>query len=193
MQALLKKEEEWALYVHCLARNINLCLQRTTQQCEIIRNVMDFFISFTPAYYIFTWVYCPFNTICNQAALDKGEITPSLKSACLTSSTVRNGAINSILENYHALISTLDEVRVGHDEYAAKAYSGLQIKMKTFEISFGLKIAHLIFSSLEQLSTYLQSKVMLVFDATQGDVIIFKKLFFWNVNFNFENKIVSSV
>ena len=92
---------------------------------------------------------------------------------CLTSWTVRNGAINSIFENYDALISTLDEVRVGHDEYAAKA-NGLQIKMETFEILFRLKLAHLIFSLSEQLSTYLQAKVMLVFDATQGDVIIFK-------------------
>ena len=33
VQALLKKVEERALYVHCLAHNLNLCLQRTTQQC----------------------------------------------------------------------------------------------------------------------------------------------------------------
>ena len=167
VQALLKKEEERALYVHCLAHNLNLCLQRTTQQCEIIRNVMDFLCDLLQLI-----TYSPkrtalFNTIHNQAALDKGEITPSLKSVCLTRWTVRNGAINSILENYDALISTLDEVRVGHDKYAAKA-NGLLIKMETFEIYFGLKLAYLIFSASEQLSTNLQAKDTLVFDATQG-------------------------
>lgn len=42
VQALIKNEEGRALYVHCLAHNLNLCIQRTTSQCEIIQNVMEF-------------------------------------------------------------------------------------------------------------------------------------------------------
>ena len=77
-----------------------------------------------------------FNSIRSQAALDKGELTPSLRSVCPTRWTVRNGAISSILVNYDALISTLNEVRVGHDEYAAKA-NGLLLKMETSEFFWG--------------------------------------------------------
>ena len=40
--------------------------------------------------------------------------------------------------------------------------------METFKIFWGLKLAHLIFSASEQLSTNLQAKNTLVFDGTQG-------------------------
>ena len=65
-----------------------------------------------------------------------GELTPSLRSACPTRWTVRNVAVNNILVNNAALITTLDEVRGGHDEYAAKA-NGLLLKMETIEIFLG--------------------------------------------------------
>ena len=42
VQALIKKEEEHALYVHCLAHNLNLCIQSTTKQSVVMRNVMEF-------------------------------------------------------------------------------------------------------------------------------------------------------
>ena len=46
VQALEKQEESQVLYVHCLAHNLNLCIQRTVSQCEIIRNVMDLHMSY---------------------------------------------------------------------------------------------------------------------------------------------------
>lgn len=52
VQAILKREENRALYVHCLAHNLNLCIQKTTQQCEIIRNVMDFLLSYSSLLHI---------------------------------------------------------------------------------------------------------------------------------------------
>lgn len=42
VQALVKQEESRILYVHCLAHNLNLCVQSTTKQCHLIKNVMDF-------------------------------------------------------------------------------------------------------------------------------------------------------
>lgn len=42
VQALVKKVESRALYVHCLAHNLNLCVQCVSKQCDAIRNVMDF-------------------------------------------------------------------------------------------------------------------------------------------------------
>ena len=41
VQALIK-EEEHSLYVHCLAHNLNLCIQSTTKQSVVMRNVMEF-------------------------------------------------------------------------------------------------------------------------------------------------------
>lgn len=42
VQALVKSEASQALYVHCLAHNLNLCLKDDTNSCGLIRNVMDF-------------------------------------------------------------------------------------------------------------------------------------------------------
>ena len=60
-----------------------------------------------------------FNSIRDEVALG-GETSPLLRSICPTRWTVRNGSINSVLQNYSNLITTLEEVRKGSDEYAAK-------------------------------------------------------------------------
>ena len=74
---------------------------------------------------------------------------------------------SSVLQNYSNLIATLEEVRKGSDEYAAKG-NGLLTQMKSFEILFGLKLAHLIFSASEQFSTNLQAKDTSIQEATCG-------------------------
>lgn len=42
VQALVKKEQEKALYVHCLAHSLNLCVQEVTRKCDLLRDVMQF-------------------------------------------------------------------------------------------------------------------------------------------------------
>ncbi len=41
VQALVKKEESRALYVHCLAHSLNLSIQSAAKNCELIRTTMD--------------------------------------------------------------------------------------------------------------------------------------------------------
>ena len=50
--------------------------------------------------------------------------SPTLRNICPTRWTVRKGSISSVLSNYRNLLTTLDEVKKGNDEYAAKS-SGL--------------------------------------------------------------------
>ena len=42
VQALVKKEESRALYVHCLAHSLNLSIQSAAKNCELIKTTMDF-------------------------------------------------------------------------------------------------------------------------------------------------------
>ena len=42
VQAIFKREEPRALYVHCLAHSLNLCVQDISKVCTLIRNTMDF-------------------------------------------------------------------------------------------------------------------------------------------------------
>ena len=41
-QALFKKDEPRALYVHCLAHSLNLCVQDVSKMCKLLRNTLNF-------------------------------------------------------------------------------------------------------------------------------------------------------
>ena len=42
VQALVKHEADRALYVHCFAHSLNLCVQEVSKGIELIQNIMDF-------------------------------------------------------------------------------------------------------------------------------------------------------
>ena len=42
VQGLVKREESKALYVHCLAHSLNLCVQEVTKQCVLLRDVLQY-------------------------------------------------------------------------------------------------------------------------------------------------------
>ena len=44
VQALMKKESDLCLYVHCFAHSLNLCIQEVTRKCELLRNCMEFIL-----------------------------------------------------------------------------------------------------------------------------------------------------
>ena len=175
VQALVKEEQSRALYVHCLAHSLNLCVQDITKKCVLRRNVMDFMhnliqlIKFSPKrLYVF-------DSLRKNAAISGGENTPSLRTLCPTRWTVRHSAINSILLNYEVLLRTLEKVEVGHDEYAAKEY-GLHMRMETFDTYFGLKLAYTVFSAAEQFSVNLQAKDITVQEAIRGAKLLVSHL-----------------
>ena len=63
--------------------------------------------------------------------------------------TVRTGAIESVIENYEALIST-----TAHDDYGRLAGDVLA-QLERFEIFCGLKLCHLVFAATEEVSLLL--------------------------------------
>ena len=73
--------------------------------------------------------------------MNTGEITPNLRMLCTTWWTVRHGSIGSILQNYSILQNALDEIKLGHDEYAAKG-NGMAIRMENFDTFCGLKLSY---------------------------------------------------
>lgn len=112
-----------------------------------------------------------FDSLRKEISLNSGEITPSLRMLCPTRWTVRHTSIQSILQNYEVLQSTLEEVQKGHDDYGAKA-NGLLSKMEKFDTFFSLKLGYLIFSAAEQLSINLQSKDITIQEAIRGATLL---------------------
>ena len=77
VQALIKAEQSEALYVHCLAHSLNLCIQEVTRKCTLIRNIMEFIhdllqlIRFSPKR-LFT-----FESLRKEAAINSSGSAPS--------------------------------------------------------------------------------------------------------------------
>ena len=124
VQAIFKCEEPQALYVHCLAHSLNLCVQDISKVCTPIRNTMDFIHDLIQLIKVSPKRLTVLDSLRKDLALNSGESSPSLRILCPTRWTVRHSSITSILKNYRILMVTLEQIQVGHDEYAAKA-SGL--------------------------------------------------------------------
>ena len=159
--ARLQKEEPTAVYVHCLAHCLNLCLQTVTKSIMPIKEALDLamelgkFIELSPKRSHL------FSTL--QQQLSPNGL--SIKMLCPTQWTVRTGALEAIIENYKVLLETmLDVQNSGKDEYAMKAAGFLQ-SLDKFSTYYGLKLSHLVFSATEQFSTMLQSKNLTIQEA----------------------------
>ena len=168
VQALFKKEVHQALYIHCLTHSLNLCLKDVTNNCELmISDVMRFIYELAQLFKLSPKRLTLFNTLRKEVSINTGEVTPNLRMLCPTRWTVRHTSIASILRNCSIIQSALEEIRHGHDDYAAKA-SGMALKMEDFDMFFGLKLGYPIFSAAEQLSINLKAKDVSVQEAIHG-------------------------
>ena len=122
VQALMKKEADHCLYVHSFAHSLNMCVQDVTKKCKLLRNCMAFIFQLVQLIKFSRKRLNLFESVRKEISLSEGEsaLTPSLMTLCPTRWTVCHSAIASILKNYQALMSTLNIVQQGHDEYAAK-------------------------------------------------------------------------
>lgn len=111
-------------------------MQDVSKMCKLLRNTLDFIhdlvqlIKFSPKRLTL------FENIKSDVTLNTGQNLPSLRTLCPTRWTVRHSAISSVLKNYKTLLTALDEIQEGHDEYAAKA-SGLLNRMEEFDTFLG--------------------------------------------------------
>jgi len=131
-------------------------VQDVSKKCKLLRNTLDFIhnlivqlIKISPERLNL------FENLKSDVTLNTRETLPSLRTLCPTRWTVRHRAIASIFKNYKVLLTALDIIQEGHDEYAAKG-SGPLNRMEQFDTFFGLKLAHQIFAPAEQCSTNIQ-------------------------------------
>ena len=169
VQALMKKESDVCLYVHCFAHSLNLCVQEVTRRCELLRNCLEFISQLVQLIRFSPKRLNLFENVRKSVTLSESEsgLSPSLRPLCPTRWTVRHSAIDSILKNYHNLMSSLEIIQQGHDEYAAKG-KGLLMQMECFDTFFSLKLAYLIFSAAEQFSVNLQAKDTTISEGIKG-------------------------
>ena len=137
--------------MHCLAHSVNLCLQESAKQSRPISDAVNElynFIQLSPKQLAL------FNTL-------KGELAPgnsTVKPLCSTRWTVHTPAINAVIKNYNVLLQEIETIQDVFSGEASTTAAGLFSLMKKFRTYFGLKLAYLIFVSVEQLATTLQAK-----------------------------------
>ena len=173
VQALVKKEAGSCLYVHFFAHSLNLSIQEVTRKCEMLRNCMNFIYQLVQLIKFSPKRLSLFDSLRREVTVSGSDSTgsSSLRTLCPTHWTVCHSAIDSILKNYETLMSTLDIVQSGHDEYAAKA-KGLLIQMESFTAFFSLKLAYLVYTPAEQFSLNLQARDTIACEALRGACLL---------------------
>ena len=168
VQALMKKEVDSCLYVHCFAHSLNLCIQDVVRKCDLLGNCIEFILHLVQLIRFSPKRLNLFESFRSEISLGNDSVLPSsLRPLCPTRWTVRHSAIDSILKNYQALLSALQVIQQGHDEYAAKA-RGLLMQLESFDIFFSLKLSYLVFAAAEQFSINLQAKDTTVGEGLKG-------------------------
>ena len=100
VQALVKRVANQALYVHCLAHSLNLCVQEASKQCVLVQSVMEMvydlikLIKFSPKRLAL------FENFRTEVSIQSGEtLQPSLRTLCPTRCTLLN-LIQCLLEHF---------------------------------------------------------------------------------------------
>ena len=151
--ARIQEIEPRVIMFHCLAHCTNLCLQSVGRQTLCIREALDLVKGINDLIRCSPKRSSLFESLRAQLSTS----TPTLKPLCPTRWTVRTAAVNSILTNYSLLMESLDVIQQGLDEHATKATGFLNF-MEKFSTFFGLKLSHLVFVAIEQLSITLQGQ-----------------------------------
>ena len=152
--AKITREEPKALFVHCLAHSINLCLQDCAKLCKCVKDALGLVNE------IYNLIMASPKRLALYEKL-KQELSPqlpSLKPLCPTRWTVRTGAIDAVLKNYLVIQQTLEEISEESSGDISSKSSGLISLMDKFDMYFGLKLSHIVFAATEQLATTLQAK-----------------------------------
>jgi Domain of unknown function (DUF4371) len=163
----IKDIEKRAIFVHCSGHCMSLAVQDAAKNVALVRDTLDLvkdvinFIRASPLR-----MRC-FDLLRVQVMHD-GPLTASLRPLCPTRWTVRVKSIQSLLDNYEALCSALEEAASrSTDDSSAKA-SGFLKRLETFETYFGLRASLAVLEHAEGCNTFLQSTNISVADAKQS-------------------------
>lgn len=156
VQARIKEENPLALYIHCNAHILNLCLIDLASKISYVRNVFgtmntlhNFIGASSKRHAVFEKMYSTLN-----ASTCGGPKT--LKSLSDTRWSCRLDALKSILFNFQTVVSSLEDISENDAVYGSDANSLLK-SINTFDFLFCVYFLKKVMSLTNILSKYLQS------------------------------------
>ncbi|XP_047132227.1 uncharacterized protein LOC105846373 [Hydra vulgaris] len=155
LQTLMREKEEWTIYVHCRAYNLNLVAQDSVANQTEIRNIMNLVQAFIAFFSGSPKRLACFNKFRNVKDVESGT---SLRSFCSTRWILRKPSIISITSNYSGIINWLKGFE-NHSDNSAKNKSEVTGYLESFcefDAFFKLETLRMIFTIFEDANTALQ-------------------------------------
>ena len=170
---ILHKEPR-AIPVHCLAHNLNLCLQDACKMFRPIRDALDLVkdvvhvINKSPKR---SEIF-----VSKQAKNHSFVFIRSLKPLYPTRWTERTEAISAVLDNYGAVQATMEDVNAEGGDVGIKT-GGVLARLARFSTLSGLRLSRLVFSAGEEFTLLsADCNVQVAFNAANLTSIYDKRL-----------------
>ena len=110
VQANISSEYPKAIYIHCFCHSLNLAVQYSSKEIQLIRNTLDTIQELSNLIHFSPKRKALFDKIKNDFA-----DLPSLTTFCPTRWTVKAKSFESVLLNYEPLLIAFQEITSGSD------------------------------------------------------------------------------
>ena len=172
LAARMKETSAQAIYIHCYAHLLNLAVQDTLTNVEVLRNALGTIQS------LFNFIEgsAKRHAIFQAVAADENSLVTTLKSQSKTRWSCRWEAVKSVRGQLPQIISALLQLL---NEPDCKTYTdscALLNAVCDFNFVFGLNLLKIILSTTSSLSSDLQSQTMSVITARKTAEMTIKTL-----------------
>ncbi len=156
-QAIIKKEQPLAPYIHCGAHCVNLITQHACTASRVVHSALQ-------------WVHelgilfgqsGKFKSLFKEVAKSVQGSFQTIRPLCPTRWTVRSSAIHAVLNQYESVMLALNEMAAGSSDTANRA-NGLHDRFQQGNVVIGLLLALEAIEELENLNTSLQSRTQTI-------------------------------
>lgn len=154
-QALISEEQPLALFFHCAAHCTNLVAMSALETEPLVRDAVQCTHELGKLYKRSGKFHHKFSEITRGDSDSPNPAT--LKPLCPTRWTCRRGALTAVMEQYPAVLQSLEEMGVGTTETASKARA-LSLSFCRSQTLLGLRIACDVALQLEGLNEVLQAR-----------------------------------
>ena len=150
---ILADEEPRAVYTHCYGHILNLAVNDTIRECSVMKSAFDTvnevskLIKKSPKR----------EAIFRDIKMELAPETAGFRVLCPTRWTVRALTLQSVLNNYDAILRLWDEAKDATKDTEIKArIIGVETQMNTFRFLYGVSLGSLILHHSDNLSKTLQ-------------------------------------
>ncbi|CAI6354239.1 unnamed protein product [Macrosiphum euphorbiae] len=149
----IKDENKLALYVHCYAHVLNLCVVDVSGKVVPIRNMFGILNKI----YTFIGASSKRHSIFERIQKESNLSNNTLKSLSDTRRGCRIEAIRSVINNFNSIVLTLENINETDSTHGPDANS-ISNNIQNFEFIFCLKLMKLVFELTNSLSQHFQKK-----------------------------------